>query len=361
VVDHPFDFDLAHRLTLGAQYVGPEAAPPGGDAAEAMPVLTNFEEERRDGKVVRLGLPAPEILEDWMGLTGGWPRRVGDRLFVRTPGYEARFLDNANQVFAWLEQGCFVQWARGTGLITMERFVEYLRQQAEPYAALELLPHHPPRPQTYYLHPPLPEATGRHLEALLDRFCPATAVDRCLLRAFALSLFWGGEPGARPVWLFTGPDRDPEQGRGVGKSTVVKVFGALAGGVLDVVQEDDLREVKTRLLSPEGLPLRLVRLDNVKSTRLSWADLEGLVTAEVVSGRRLYAGEGRRPNLLTWALTVNGASLSKDLAQRCVVARVARPAFAPGWEEATLGFVREHRWEIIADVLTRLQGGNADG
>jgi len=31
-----------------------------------------------------------------------------------------------------------------------------------------------------------------------------------LIKAFLLTLFWGGRPGARPVFLFTAPDDDPQ-------------------------------------------------------------------------------------------------------------------------------------------------------
>ena len=31
-----------------------------------------------------------------------------------------------------------------------------------------------------------------------------------------------------------------------------------------------------------------------------------MVTSPIISGRQLYVGEGQRPNLLTWFITLNG-------------------------------------------------------
>ena len=50
-----------------------------------------------------------------------------------------------------------------------------------------------------------------------------------------------------------------------------------------------------------------------------------MITTDIISGKRLYMGEGRRPNTITHVITLNGASLSKDLAQRCIPIKLARP------------------------------------
>src|SRR6202012_5449375 len=113
-----------------------------------------------------------------------------------------------------------------------------------------------------------------------------------------------GTPGQRPGFLITGPDDDPEQGRGLGKSKLIDILSEeLGGGYVDVLPTDEMKNVKTRLLSTEEGRKRVVRLDNVKTHRFSWADLEGLMTASVVSGHSMYHGEGRRPNTLIWLIT----------------------------------------------------------
>ena len=47
--------------------------------------------------------------------------------------------------------------------------------------------------------------------------------------------------------------------------------------------------------------------------------------------KKMYIGEAQRPNTLTWFVTLNGAYLSKDLAQRCVLIRLDRPTFTGNW------------------------------
>jgi len=154
------------------------------------------------------------------------------------------------------------------------------------------------------------------------------------VRACFLTLAWGGPPGARPAWLFTSAD-DKGAGRGVGKSAVAKVAARLVGGHIDLAANERMPDVITRLLTPDALERRVVLLDNVKSLKLSWGELEALIRNDSVSGHRLYHGESRRPNTLTYCLTLNGAALSRDMAQRCVIVKLARPQYGPTWEEDT--------------------------
>jgi hypothetical protein len=245
-------------------------------------------------------------------------------------------------------------------MIPQERVYQDLRATAEWFRAVEAHPHFPPMADTYYMHEPIPEAGGK-LEGLLDFFRPATPIDRQLIRSFVYTLLWGGKPGTRPAFVFSGPDNDPEMGRGVGKSTGPAVLSEeLVGGYLEVLASEDVGDFKKRLFSPEGRAKRVCRIDNVKTHRFSWGELEGLLTASEVSGRQLYQGESSRPNTLVWCVTVNGASLSKDLAQRSVVIKLARPVFSATWERDVRGYIRANRGAILADVRSALEGREAD-
>src|SRR5262249_62173197 len=105
--------------------------------------------------------------------------------------------------------------------------------------------------------------------------------------------------------------------------------------------------VVTRLLSDGALGRRVVRLDNLKQADFGWADLERVLTSPTLNGHRMFKGDGARPNTLVWALTANGASLSRDLAQRCIIIQLNRPEYEAAWKAGTLQLVREHRWEIL--------------
>jgi hypothetical protein len=160
------------------------------------------------------------------------------------------------------------------------------------------------------VHPSLEGGDGTALAGLLERFKPATEEDRVLLKALFLSPFWGGPYGQRPAWLIAS-DEDgtgaADGGRGTGKTTLARMVGRLAGGAIAFDRGEQVRDIQTRLLSPGAAGKRIALLDNVKSHSFSWAELEALITADTISGRKLFVGDGARPNGLTWLLTINGA------------------------------------------------------
>jgi hypothetical protein len=114
-----------------------------------------------------------------------------------------------------------------------------------------------------------------------------------------------------------------------------------------------------RLLSQGAQGKRMALLDNIKALRFSWAELEGLITCSEISGRMLYVGEGTRPNLLNWTLTLNNASLSKDMAQRTIIVRLARPPRDPRWWDDTVAMIEAQRWQIIGDIIAVLKSAPA--
>lgn len=328
-------------------------------------MATEHVAEDGEAETQREGLPAQAIERHLLTLSGGWPKRVGagpgKLLFVEDPGPTPLFLENANQLFAWIGRQLPgdgtnpIEWPDGENLVSESRFHAHLRQTVEAYDAVEPFPHHPPMRRHYYMHQPPRGGDGKALRRLLKRYRPATLIDEDLLLAFFLQLLWGGPPGGRPAWLFTSSPDDPEKGRGVGKSTVAKHGARLVGGHIDLDPNEKMADARTRLLSPSALTCRVVLLDNVKSLKFSWGELEGLITSDIVSGHMLYHGEATRPNTLTYVLTLNGASLSKDMAQRCVTVHLDRPEYTGPWEEETLAMIEEHRWEIVGDILAELQ------
>ena len=198
-------------------------------------------------------------------------------------------------------------------------------------------------------------------------FCPATDIDRDLILAFFVTPFWGGRYGSRPLFAVTSETEasDPEDinqkksrkqsGRGTGKTTLVAKVGNLAGGHFEFSLNDDVEIVKKRLLSSEFLTSRVALIDNAKSNRVSHADYESLVTCQTISGQKMYVGEARRPNNLTWAITLNGASFSTDIAQRAVVIKLKRPVYSGTWESNVQNFIDDHRVELISDCIGFLQ------
>jgi hypothetical protein len=306
---------------------------------------------------VKIGIPASDIWGLLRKLTRNWPKRVGGVL-VATKDGKPLWLDSTEALFAWVGKWLKkpVRWACGEDKVSKGEFHAHLLQDVEGFDAIEAFPHEPPLPNHLYLRPPyLGSGDGKALAGFLDCFNPSTRLDRSLMKAGCLSMFAGITPGSRPILMVQSEDDDDEGGRGTGKTTFVKMLALLAGGSIDIRPTDDIDKVYTRLLSPAGLERRVGLIDNVKTLKMSWADLEALVTTPIISGRQLYVGEGRRPNSLTWFLTLNAASLSKDMAQRCVIIRIKRPTYSGDWEEKTRAYVERYTWAIIGDILAILR------
>jgi hypothetical protein len=328
--------------------------------------FTNYRRQivRKDDKVetIKIGLPVTALGQALATLTRGWPKRVDFLLFVPAADHTPLWLNGADEVFAWIgQQLCsrdenVIRWAKGEDKVGRSEFVAHLRQSAEAYQAVEPFPHEPPMPRTYYMHEQPHGSNGTALRELVHRFNPLTLVDGDLIQAFFLSLFWGGPGGQRPAWLVTTDDEsDPLKGRGSGKSALAKMGAHLVGGLIQASPREDMARLITRLLTPGARSRRVVLLDNIKSLKFSWAELEALITSDVISGHQMYEGEGQRPNWLTWCLTINGASLSRDMAQRTVVIKIERPEYSATWEQETRSLIDGKRWEIVGDCLAILK------
>lgn len=315
--------------------------------------VSNFEEievETDEGKEIEeVPLSIVAIASHIGELTNNWPRRVGNSLFIPNPGRDGiAWLPDADSVFGFFGEatGSPAEFKGKQGFHSKGEIFSYLIRTVQEYAAVENLPHEPPTPNHFYACEIPSSGTGDALRTLIDRFSPETDIDRDLILAAVVTPFWGGRCGARPAFCFTS-----DAGKGVGKSTVVACISRLAGGMIEVSQNDDIGMVKTRLLSTDGLTKRIIWLDNVKSHKLSWGELESLITMPTISGKKNYCGEGQRPNNLTTYLTMNGVSLSTDLAQRCVLVKLVRPQYSATWAEDIFQFIESHRRQLVADVL----------
>ena len=117
--------------------------------------------------------------------------------------------------------------------------------------------------------------------------------------ALLVTLAWGGHPGSRPVFLITGPPDDPKCGRGVGKSFLAFTLSSLVGGHMDFSQNDDVNNIKKRLLSKEAVNYRVGVIDNIKAHRFSFAEFESLITTPL--------------SVVTECTSANGSAQSFDL------------------------------------------------
>jgi len=320
-------------------------------------VIANFEmveevNEKGDIKKTVIPFSLPDIIADIHRHRDNFPRRIDNVLFIDDPKHGIDWFDRrgSSGLFGWLRQHHDVNWKSGSHLVTRDELFAELERTAKRYDAIELLPHEPPIGGFYYRCNPPVEGDGSHLRALLDRFRPETTIDRDLIQAAMMTALWGGPAGCRPAFVITS-----EQGRGVGKTKLVESIAYLCGGFLDVSAGEDISTLKQRFLSPEGMTKRLALIDNVKTLRLSWAELESLITTPTISGKRMYVGEGQRPNVITWFVTLNGVSLATDMAQRAVIIRLAKGKNDGPWYENTINYIDQHRDLIIGDIIGALR------
>jgi hypothetical protein len=317
----------------------------------AAPKITNFIRAGNDGKE-RVPRSMSDIIADVNICTGDWPRRIDSTLFVDDPEHGLAYFTRRTKagLFGWLKRHHMVEWARGDSFVSQEELFAELERTSVRYDGIELLPHEPPVNNIYYRHAATGHGDGSHLKQLLARFRPETTADRDLIHAAVLTPFWGGPPGTRPMIVVTS-----DEGRGSGKTALAETIGRLCGGYVTVSANSDFTTLVTRLLSPNARGKRLVLLDNLKSMRFSWAELEALTTGTAVSGRQLYEGEGQRPNLLTWLITVNGPALGHDVSLRSIIIKIVKGDYEGNWWDLTCKFIDAHRQEIINDIITQLQ------
>ena len=330
-------------------------------APGARPELRNHEVytfSKSDGSIGEgiKALPIATISKTLFEATGNWPRRVGSLLFADEDG-KIRYFEDRDALFAWIHERVALYWSPGqddnsVSLATKAEFMSHLQSAAQCYDAVEELPHEPPMDNHYYAWRPPANltATGEYLERLVAFFDNAeTPQDRVLIKAAFMTPCWGGLPGKRPAWMIMAPDR------GCGKSTLANAIGLLYGGHIELQLTHNAEDKLTsRLLTPAALSQRVVRIDNIKE-QFSSAMVEGLITAPIISGHRLYHGEASRPNVLSFILTGNALRLSRDIAERAFVIRLSKPVYRPEWESEVMSYVTTNRDRIIWDILAELR------
>jgi hypothetical protein len=316
----------------------------------------------------------PEIYRQISEGVGKWPRRAGGMLFALHPKDEPlpdhthlHWLAKTDDLFGWLGIHADCRWTskecthrdrKGEVLNppTKNELHAYLKAKAQPeYRGVEFLPHWPPIKNIFYLPCKLPAIIVKDgvvsdgpLNRLIDRLNPDTDLDRLLLLSALLTPGWGGPPGARPAFILAS-----DHGRGAGKTATATALADVWGGAVGIGGNEDWDQVKKRLLGDEALSKRICLIDNIKG-KLSGADLEAAITTAVLDGWRPYFGGASRPNLLTWYLTSNSPSLSRDLAERSIIIKIGPQKHDSDFVSWAQTFVAENRAAIIAQALAYL-------
>lgn len=313
--------------------------------------IENYHKEIIEGKdgterLVKIPHSQPQIVASVFDLFENWPKRIGSQLFV-CDGEEIEYLPKPSSLFSWMQEKKSVIWGNGDELISKEELFISICRRAEEFADVQAHPHFPPIDDVFYTAKVPKPGDGSHLETMLDFFSPASKEDRQLIKAAIATTFWGGPPGQRPAFLISAAHGS---GQGTGKSTLAGMVGRLTGGALDISTGMDAEEIKRRFLSGNDKAKRVVFLDNVKKTKFSDQGVEALLTSLEISGHGMYVGSCSRPNLMTWFITMNGPSLSRDLAQRCINIMLRKPKHSGNWFEEATNFIIKNREKIVGDI-----------
>lgn len=330
----------------------PEVDKPKTSTASSGINITNFSKIKKEFVAYRIH----EIAKLIWRHSDGWPRRVGDLLFVDNDG-EIRFLHTDQELFAYLCSVAAVKWkTAGMGMnasyVTKGEIAAHLRFASRKYAQVESLPHEPTIESFYYgwRAPKDYKPDGRHFAKLLSFFDNFTTDDdEALIKAMFMTPAWGGLPGSRPAFCIMAVQQ------GSGKSILTATVGQLYGGEIEAELGRDREErIVTRLLSEGAMTKRVIRIDNAK-TAVNSALIEGLITTQEISGHRLFSGEATRPNMLTWLVNGNNLRLSRDLANRSFIISLDVPKPRPGWDEELSRFVNDNRDKILTDIVSELK------
>ncbi len=301
-----------------------------------------------------LDLSIAEMTEFVQEITGGALVVVSDQLFWFRDG-SVELIKTPAELFARLNDFFDFDWRRDG--ITKEEFFAGLKHHVPKYDWATDAPHFPQLPKVLYLTPKPAKSNTGMLDKLVDCFSPESDTDRVLLKAFILTLFWGGPGGKRPVFTITSDTSgDSNKGRGAGKTTFIEICSMLVGGTIAIRPNGAMDRTMAVLLTPSAAKIRVALIDNLKTFRFSSEFVESLVTCTVINGHRLHYGHASRPNYITFSVTVNGASYSKDMAERSVVIKLKQPVRSGAWYNKTVALIKNHREKIIQDIhwhLTR--------
>ena len=274
------------------------------------------------------------------------PENPDDKLFQ---------LRNSTDLFGYLgtEFKGTPDWISGKGYMTREELFSTLLLKLPEYASVEKMPHYPYLRQSIYVLPDMPKSDIGILNEFLDFFSPETSGDRNLILSMFLTTLWGGPAGQRAPFIVTSKD-----GRGVGKSTLAETAAKLLNQVpIQASTRLDSDGLTTRLLSWDAMKSRIVLFDNEVATmqKISNAGMAALFTTSAISGKRLYKGEGSRPNYLVWIMTLNSVTFDSDFASRCIPISLKRPSRSINWQERLNVFIENNRWILISTMLELLQ------
>lgn len=364
----PEGYDIADYLEGGDVSFLLRKQPVERNSSRRPRIISNFEVEEIEGedgrtRQIKKRRELPDIISSVFSEHHSWPRMVDGDLVVRARGYgklgeeQIACLESATQLTSWLQMHGELEWTRGNLLqrngkaepVKRAELFEGLKLEAEKHDRIETIPHVPKRRGVLYTTS-LQRGRGEMLERFLTLFNPDSEQDRHLIEAALLTPMWGGLPGTRPIFVLT-----TDHGQGAGKTSTVEAISRVYGGHLTKSLGEGWETFMQRIFSQEALGKRIILVDNLTG-RVTSPELAGFVTSETISGKKLYVGESRTPNLFSWFLTSNNARLNTDITERSVIIKIGAPCHNVDFRTEVARFLDNHRRELLEDIYGKLNG-----
>ena len=330
--------------------------------------FSNYREEWVKGpdgnKRVRTPHTIGWLMDDVSRRFQGFPRSIGEELFdFDHDTKRIRIFRRAQSMFAWISEKSkkICKWPKNLeGAVTQEQLFEAIQANAFRYSGMSGVPHFPLREDVFYTYDDIPEPTpdSRYFHELCEKFNPTTEQDRILIQVlFATPLFFQ-YACARPMFII-----DSETGQGAGKSMLACYVGMLYGTDMDseapfrisqseFKNEQSFQRKWRQLFDSTGRKKRIIMVDNVTGF-FECATLASCATDPTISGLKQYGHESlTRANDLTYIITSNSATVSRDFADRAFFVDISKPERPErDWEEHTMSFIKNNRLQIISDII----------
>ena len=334
-------------------------------------LISNFDVDEivanGEPKRIKTYIGLDEICDQVFSATGDWPRATPHKLFVKGVEHgqigtdrDVEYIESASDLGAYLQSECDVSWTDQAvskdgdpvRSPTYSELMSALRVRTPHYyTKIEQIPHEPKIDGMYYTTT-IDTGDGSTLDEFVELFNPKTGYDQKFIRSAIVTPFWGGTLNGSPAITVTS-----EYGRGSGKSAFVETISRLYGGMIDISADSDdfdWSEVMQRVLTDEAMKYRIARIDNIKG-KVDAGQLESMITARQLSGKKMYHGDATVPNVYTWFLTVNTPEYSTDLAERSMVIELGKPDYSFPFDEKVDEFINHHRRALLEDIKAELK------
>jgi hypothetical protein len=323
-------------------------------------------------KTVKVPISINELTKMVYDRLLGYPRAIGKELFdFDRDTNKTTVITDVADLFAWLAQktGHTPYWSNGQGFVTKQELFYALLRSAVSYDTFSNSPEYPISDNTYYMYGEIPPPTPDHVyfKGFCAFFEPASPVDALLIQTMFASLVYFEDGAKRPMWVI---DTATGDAQATGKTTLAEMSALLVGGTQtgygeplwvrpkEVNTEQSLVTVTKRMLSGDGRRKKVFLIDNIDGYFKS-GSLASFATQASFSGIAPYGrGETSRANNMTFILTCNGASLSKDIISRSMFIKLKKPhTYKKDWEIQVKNYIKNHRLQILADIIDIMQKG----